>query len=65
MKKLYCIICGKCRKFQKLKISYLLETYLVLSIICSKYQNENVKIFNPYPPGVSLNWDVNYVLLAE
>ena len=55
MKKLYCIICGKCRKFQKLKISYLLETYLVLSIICSKYQNENVKIFNPYPPGVSLN----------
>ena len=36
MKKLYCIICGKYIKFEKSKISYLLEKTLVLSIICSK-----------------------------
>ena len=34
MKKLYCVICGKYRKFEKPKISYLLEKTLVLSIIC-------------------------------
>ena len=36
MKKLYCIICGKHRKNENPKISYLLEKILVLSIICSK-----------------------------
>ena len=36
MKKKYCIICGKYRKFEKLKISHLLERTLALSIICSK-----------------------------
>ena len=36
MKKLYCVICGKYRKFEKPKISYLLEKTLLLSIICSK-----------------------------
>ena len=45
MKKLYCIICGKYRKFEKPKISYLLEKTLVLSIICSKCKNEDEKIF--------------------
>ena len=45
MKKLYCVICGKYRKFEKPKISYLLEKTLVLSIICSKCKNENEKIF--------------------
>ena len=45
MKKLYCIICGKYRKFEKLKISYLLQKILVLSIICSKCKNEDEKIF--------------------
>ena len=29
MKKLYCVICGKYRKFEKPKISYLLEKTLV------------------------------------
>ena len=29
MKKLYCVICGKYRKFEKPKISYLLEKALV------------------------------------
>ena len=43
MKKLYCVICGKYRKFEKPKISYFLEKALVLSIICSKCKNENEK----------------------
>ena len=40
MKKLYCAICSKYRKFEQPKISYLLEKALVLSIFCSKYKNE-------------------------
>ena len=44
MKKLYCLICGKYRKFDKPKISYLLEKTLVLSIICSKCKNEDEKL---------------------
>ena len=44
MKKLYCVICSKCRKSEKPKISYLLEKSLVLSIICSKCKNEDEKI---------------------
>ena len=45
MKKLYCVICGKYRKFEKPKISYLLEKALVLSIICNKCKNEDKKSF--------------------
>ena len=45
MKKLYCVNCGKYRKFEKLQMSYLLEKTLVLSIICSKCKNEDEKIF--------------------
>ena len=45
MKKVYCIICGKFRKFEKPKISYLLEKTLVLSIISSKCKNEDEKLF--------------------
>ena len=45
MKKLYCIICGKYIKFEKPKISYLLEKTLLLSIICSKCKNEDEKLF--------------------
>ena len=37
--------CGKYRKFEKHKISYLLEKTLVLSIICSKSKNEDEKLF--------------------
>ena len=40
MKKLYCVICSKYRKFEKSKISYLSEKALVLSISCSKCKNE-------------------------
>ena len=42
MKKLYCVICGKYRKFEKPEISYILEKTLVLSIKC---KNEDEKIF--------------------
>ena len=45
MKQLYCVVCGKWRKFEKSKISYLLEKTLVLSIICSKCKNEDGKMF--------------------
>ena len=45
MKKLYCVICGKYRKFENPKISYIVEKTLVLSIISSKCKNKNRKIF--------------------
>ena len=46
MKKyIYCVICGKKRKFGKPKISYLLEKVLVYSTICSKSKNEDEKVF--------------------
>ena len=45
MSKLYCVIYVKYRKFEKPKISYLLEKTLVLSIICSKCKNEDEWLF--------------------
>ena len=45
MKKIYCVICSKYRKFEKPTISYLLEKTLVLSIICCKWKNEDEKLF--------------------
>ena len=53
MKKLYCVICGKFRNVEKLKIPYLLEKTLVLSIICSKCENEDEKLFKRRQ-----NWDI-------
>ena len=44
MEKLFCVICGKYRKFEKPKISNLLEKTLVLSITCSKCKNEDEKL---------------------
>ena len=41
MEKWFWIICGKYIKFEKPKISYLLEKTLVLSIICSKCKNKD------------------------
>ena len=38
MKKLYCVICGRYRNFEKKKKS-------ILSIICRKCKNEEEKIF--------------------
>ena len=45
MKNLYCVVCGKYRKFEITKISYILEKILVLSLIFSKCKNEDEKIF--------------------
>ena len=45
MKKLYCVICLKYRKFEKPKISFFLEKALVISIICSQCKNEDEKLF--------------------
>ena len=45
MKKLYCVICGKYNKFEKPKISYLLQNTLVLSIVCSKCKNQDENLF--------------------
>ena len=39
MKKIYHVICGKYRNFEKHKISYLSEKRLVLSITWSKCKN--------------------------
>ena len=41
MEKFFCVICGTYWKLKKPKISYLLEKTLVLSIICSKWKNED------------------------
>ena len=41
MKKLYCVIFAKYRKFKYPKMSYIFEKALVLSIICSKCKNED------------------------
>ena len=44
MKKLYCVIFSYYRKSKNLRI-YIFEKRLVLSIICSKCENEDEKIF--------------------
>ena len=43
MEKVYCVICSKYRKIEKPKISYILQTTLALSIICSKCKNGDEK----------------------
>ena len=45
MKKLYCIIGGKFKKFEEPKISYFSGRTLVLSIICRKCRNKDEKLF--------------------
>ena len=45
MKTLYRVICNKYRKLEILKISYLLDKTLALSIIYSKCKNEDEKMF--------------------
>ena len=55
MKKLYYVICGKYRKFEKVKISCILEkTLLVRCIICSKCKNEDEKIFKEEEDSVEI-----------
>ena len=43
MRKLYCVTCGKHGKFEKPKISYILEKTLVHSINSSKWTYEDEK----------------------
>ena len=43
MTKLHCVICGSYRKFEKSKMSFLLEKTLVISIILNKCKNEDEK----------------------
>ena len=43
MKKIYCIICGKYRKFKNPKISYIFQKKVAVSIICYKCGNEDKK----------------------
>ena len=50
MKKLYCVISGKYRKYEKRNISYRLEKMLVVSIISSKCKNEDEKLFKEGEP---------------
>ena len=45
MKRLYCVICGKYRKFEKAKTSYILEKTLVFSTAHSKCKNGAGEIF--------------------
>ena len=50
MEKIYCLICDKYRKFKNPKISYIVEKPLALSIICSKCENEDEKVFKEEKP---------------
>ena len=45
IKKICCIIRDKYRKLKNPKISHIFEKTLVLSIICSKCENKDKKIF--------------------
>ena len=45
MKKICCVIFGKYRKLKNPKTSHIFEKTLVLSIICSKCENEDKKVF--------------------
>ena len=45
MKKIYCTICGKYGELKNPKVLYIFEK-TVLSIICSKCENQDEKIFN-------------------
>ena len=45
MKKFYCITCCKYRKFKNPKISYIFEENILLSIIYSKCENIDEKMF--------------------
>ena len=48
MKKVYCVICVNCGKYRKFTtpiIAYIFGKTLVISFICSIYENEGEKIF--------------------
>ena len=45
MKKIYCVISDKYRKFKNPKMPYIFEKTLILSIICNQSENEDEEIF--------------------
>ena len=45
MKKIHCVIFSNYRKFKNPKIAYILEKKIVLSVMCSKFENKDEKIF--------------------
>ena len=45
MAEVYCGICGKYGKFTTAIKAYFFGKTLVVSVICSKYENEGEKIF--------------------
>ena len=57
MKKLYCVIYGKYRISEKLKILYVFRKTLVFSIVCVKYKNEDEKIFKEEESIFWFNWN--------
>ena len=50
MKKPYCVIYGKYRKFKSPKMSSIFERTLLLFVIFSLYENEDKKIFKEEEP---------------
>ena len=44
MKEIYCVICGKYRKFKNPKTSSIFKKTLVLRITCSKRKNQDEKV---------------------
>ena len=45
MKNIYCVDCGKYRKFKSHKISYIFKKSFLLSTNCIKCENEDKDIF--------------------
>ena len=45
MRKIYCIVCDKHRKFKSPKISYIFKKILSLGIFCNKCGNEYKKTY--------------------
>ena len=56
MEKLYCVICGKYKKFEKPKVLYHLENTLVICVICSKCKNKDEKLFKEVESIAILNF---------
>ena len=45
MKKIYCVVCGKYKKIKSPKIPYIFKGTLAFSIISSKYDSKDERIF--------------------
>ena len=58
-----CIICGNYKKSKNLKILHIFEKTLVLSIVCSKCENGNEKIFKEEEPIEKILCLIKYIYL--